>query len=298
MKNPVTAFVVNTFADEDFPGSPTGVVPDARGLDEAMMVRLTKALGVSHAAFLNGPGKPAEECAIRFFTQNGEIKNCAHATIAAHFFLASRTDNPEKYAAQQSTDTGSQSVHVRMKDGTGLVFFQQSPVSGAEPRADDTPALLRILGLEEKDLSGGFGIRLASPGTFRYMVPVGSVEKLLSLTPDFPALSSFCSERDLLGCFAFTLEGGTSGWTAHARMFAPAIGVPEDRINGNSAGCLGAYIIESVEGASDAIFLTVFQGHHFDGPGRVFVEAVRSDSGIDTLVGGTAEIKDRREFVF
>lgn len=296
MPKKVTAFVVNTFADDRFPGSPTGVVPEAESLHDEQMLELTRTLGVSHVAFLAGPGtQTSGDVEIRFFTPNGEIKNCAHATIAAHFLLWTQQGPGADYRVSQKAQTGFQEVHARSLDGTRKVFFKQSTVSIAEAGREDIPVLLAILGLKPKDLSTTFGICLASPGTFRVMVPVTSIETLLALTPDFPVLGEFCSERDLLGCFVFTLEGRDSNWEAEARMFAPAIGVPEDRINGNSAGCLGAYVIQTVEGSAPRISLSVFQGHHFEGPGQVAVEAGRTAGGTETLVGGTAVIKSRRE---
>jgi PhzF family phenazine biosynthesis protein len=41
----------------------------------------------------------------------------------------------------------------------------------------------------------------------------------------------------------FTLATDASDILAHGRMFAPAIGIPEDPVTGNANGPLGAYLV-------------------------------------------------------
>ena len=44
---------------------------------------------------------------------------------------------------------------------------------------------------------------------------------------------------------AFTLNDADSGILSHGRMFAPAIGIPEDPFTGNANGPLGAYLVHN-----------------------------------------------------
>ena len=89
-----------------------------------------------------------------------------------------------------------------------------------------------------------------------------------------------------LGCFAYTLSPG--GRTAAGRMFAPAIGVDEDIVNVNSAGCLAAYLLETGRpGAVD-----VHQGDALGRTSAVFAEATRNPNGIAASIGRFARILD------
>lgn len=46
------------------------------------------------------------------------------------------------------------------------------------------------------------------------------------------------------GYFVFVLTDGSGGVLSHGRMFAPAIGIPEDPVTGNANGPLGAYLVQ------------------------------------------------------
>ena len=45
------------------------------------------------------------------------------------------------------------------------------------------------------------------------------------------------------GYFVFTFDSDDSDILTHGRMFAPAIGIPEDPVTGNANGPLGAYLV-------------------------------------------------------
>ena len=84
MIHPTKAYQVNTFADQIALGSPTGVVEHADNVDATQVLLIARSLNFSHTAFLSDARRPDYSIAIRFFTPNGELKKCAHATIAAH----------------------------------------------------------------------------------------------------------------------------------------------------------------------------------------------------------------------
>jgi PhzF family phenazine biosynthesis protein len=130
---------------------------------------------------------------------------------------------------------------------------------------------------------------LASPGSNRFLLPLRSKEKLLELRPDFSGLLRVCRESDSIGCFVYALESEPSPYNAYARMFAPVIGVPEDKINGNSSGCLGACLSSRTPELPE-VHLEVFQGMVLDAFGCVKVVAKREAQNITTYIEGTAHV--------
>jgi trans-2,3-dihydro-3-hydroxyanthranilate isomerase len=98
---------------------------------------------------------------------------------------------------------------------------------------------------------------------------------LSRLRPDLARLAGL----GVLGCFAYALDGPGR---AAARMFAPAIGVPEDIANANSTGCLAAYL--------RAEMLRVDQGDARGYPSTVLASA--SPSTRRVRVGGVAVIRE------
>jgi PhzF family phenazine biosynthesis protein len=75
---------------------------------------------------------------------------------------------------------------------------------------------------------------------------------------------------------------------ATARMFAPNIGVNEDVINGNSSGCLGAYLFNLKN--KNPLNLLVHQGQAFNREGTVKVRVKNVAGNVETAIGGTAKI--------
>ncbi|MFF7774795.1 PhzF family phenazine biosynthesis protein [Streptomyces tanashiensis] len=84
------------------------------------------------------------------------------------------------------------------------------------------------------------GVRVASVGRPRLLVPVASRSGLAALAPDMERLRAACDRLGLLGCYVYSVPS-PSGRVA-ARMFAPSIGVPEDIANANSTACLAAHL--------------------------------------------------------
>lgn len=185
-----------------------------------------------------------------------------------------------------------QEVEVRQRAGAISVHFRQNEIRFSEVDRETVAVLLPILGLREADLPGQYPVMLASPGANRFMVAVNSPATLFGLTPDLPALKRLCDRFESIGCFVFHVGPPAPTVEAVARMFAPAIGVDEDIVNGNSSGCLGAYLLhlDSARRMGPELSLSVHQGHAFDRPGTVLVSARRLGDRIETTVGGTAVI--------
>ncbi len=90
----------------------------------------------------------------------------------------------------------------------------------------------------------------------------------------------------------------TPGTTVHSRMFAPAIGIPEDPVTGNGNGPLGAYLVHHrlVEHGGESLAFTALQGRALGRPGRVKVQVdIRDAEPALVRVGDEAVIVFRTE---
>ena len=131
------------------------------------------------------------------------------------------------------------------------------------------------------------------------MVPLKDVSNVLAMRPNLTELEKLCCETESIGCFVFSTGTSGDGYTAHGRMFAPAIGVGEDAVNGNSSGCLGAYLmdLQREPGGDSRLRLEVLQGYSLGDPSTVKVEAKRVGKNIETLVGGGARLVGLKDIV-
>src|SRR5688572_19859582 len=107
MNTPI-AFEVAAFTTDPAAGTPTGVVLDADHLSAAQMQHIAQNFPFSHTAFVTEIAP--DEVSIRFFTHECEIKNCGHATIAAHYVRAARLNHSADFAVKQRTLSGVQEV--------------------------------------------------------------------------------------------------------------------------------------------------------------------------------------------
>ena len=176
------------------------------------------------------------------------------------------------------TASGLQAVEIRYQDGAPQVFFQQNPIQITDVSAQTVAALCAALGITVSEVDARHRVVLASPGANRFLLPLK--DDPFALAPNIAAVKTLCEGHSAIGCFVYSVDGDA----AQGRMFAPVIGVDEDIINGNSSGCLGAFLL----GDRDEVRLRVFQGMAFDRPGVVLVEAFRQGGDIHTRAGGEA----------
>ncbi|MFE5589857.1 PhzF family phenazine biosynthesis protein [Streptomyces sp. NPDC056549] len=234
--------VVHACARDGRGGSPTAVTDDGPYGDDERR-RVPGAAGASHAVFVSrGPeqdGRPV--FSLRFFTSEGELPSCGHGTLAALGYLAARA----------GTDSDPYRVTLRVAGRTfpgravrkgpyAEADFAYGPVELREPDPGESALVLPTLGIPPHAL--GPGLRVASVGRPRLLVPVASPSALAALAPDMERLRAACDRLGLLGCYVYAAPS-PSGRVA-ARMFAPSIGVPEDVANANSTACLAAHLGE------------------------------------------------------
>ena len=298
----IDVHIVGAFGDDMTDGSPTGVVLNADELSDAVCRQIVVSVGCSHVAFVGKPDASNGDVHVRFFTAAGEISNCAHATIAVHFLnhtMSSDGSDGLDRTVAQVTKRSSQDVTVSQVDGRTRVSFTQDPIEIREIGAGHVVALAGALGASPDDIDETQRVCLASSGSFRFLLPLKSFEHVRRLSPDFAALRRICRMHDSIGCFVYALDSpaedvaqsGDEELRVSARMFAPGIAIEEDRVNGNSTGCLAAVFMSNRD--VDLVSLRVSQGHQFGYPANVYARAVRSESGVRTIVGGGAKVLDK-----
>jgi PhzF family phenazine biosynthesis protein len=301
----IRIYQVDAFTTEKFRGNPAGVVPDADGLSDEDMRRIARELNNSETAFLLPPTSSDHDVWIRFFTPTTEVPSCGHATIAAHYIRALENDL-DTCTVIQKTGAGVLPVDVVKEDGGYKIVITQRPVEFGEPFDTATSReIMSAIGVDAADLDERFPIQVVSTGHSKVLVALRSATVLDSLRPDLSRLIDISRRIECDGYYAFTVfaqgKGDRSagpvtpergaGILARGRMFAPAIGIPEDPVTGNANGPLGAYLVRhGLAETSDGWFsFRASQGDAMGRPGVVEV-TVAHEGGMpyEVLVGGPA----------
>ncbi|NNJ31819.1 PhzF family isomerase [Lacrimispora defluvii] len=242
MKKTYRVYQVDSFTRERFTGNPAGVVTNAEGLSDCMMLKIARELNNSETAFLF-PGSDGEyDVHVRFFTPLCEVPICGHATIAAHYVRALE-ENMASRVVIQKTGAGILPVEIRSENGDYTITMTQGEVIVGEPLPLPVQEdILAALGIPKDRHRKDCPIAIASTGHSKVMVGITEENLLHSLKPDLAKLLELSDGIGCNGYYVFTLHPEEKA-LVHGRMFAPAIGIAEDPVTGNANGPLGAYFI-------------------------------------------------------
>ncbi|MGH8792248.1 MAG: PhzF family phenazine biosynthesis protein [Stackebrandtia sp.] len=225
--------IVDVFTGRAFTGNPLAVVLDAEDLTTGQMQDIAREFNLSETAFTLRPSSDEATYRVRIFTPSEELPYAGHPSIGTAVTLARRGDIPPGEAVQEC-GAGMLSVDV---DGEFATLTGAAPTIG--PEIDAAP-LLDAAGLDAADLAGV--PRRAGTGLEYSYLPVkpDAVAHAVSRpTPDVPEvyLFSYDAERRL----------------AHARLFAPGLGVAEDPATGSAALGLGVYLAAAGQLPADGV---------------------------------------------
>ncbi len=281
----VRIYQVDAFTKDVFKGNPAGVVPDADGLSESQMQAIARELNNPETAFILSPEASDHEVRIRFFTPATEVPSCGHATIAAHYVRAVE-NHLSSCTVVQKIGIGILPVDVVAEDGDYRVVMTQGTPEFEEPfaskRRDEVTA---ALGLTQSDLDDRCPVQVVSTGHSKVLVGIRNRATLDVLKPDLPKLAAISHSIGCNGYFVFTLDSASDDILTYGRMFAPAIGIPEDPVTGNANGPLGAYLAKHqlvpIEG--DRLCFKGRQGEAIGRPGTVEV-TVELEAGVPKIV--------------
>lgn len=177
---------VNVFSAEPFGGNPLAVIHDADGLSEEQMLAIARWTNLSETAFLMRPTHPDADYLVRIFTPGGELPFAGHPTLGAcHAWLSAEGVPVSRDCVVQQCGVGLVSVR---KDA-GRLEFAAPPLIKSGPVDDaDLARIAEALGLSRAEIVEHQWVD-NGPGWCAVMLE--SAEKVLSIEPDWTALSSF-----------------------------------------------------------------------------------------------------------
>lgn len=227
-------FIVDAFTSEPFGGNPAGVVllQSDSFPAESLMQQVAAELRYSETVFVQRNGDA--QFSSRYFTPQGEVDLCGHATIAT-FGLLRQLDE-----IAPGTQCINHTLAGNLKVITGEQVMMQMATPQVIDKAIDTQQLHSIMGCDPCWELPQLPVEIVSTGLPDIMMPVGSVDQLNALTPDMDALADMSKELGVTGVHAFTLSN--DGFTAHVRNFGPLYGIPEESATGTANAALTHYL--------------------------------------------------------
>ena len=249
--------------------------------------------------FILPPETDDTDVRMRIFTPLRELPMAGHPTIGSTFALAhDGVIGPDRDRLVFGLGIGPTSVSLEWA-GDELAFAwmrQPLPEFGPLIEDEDRGGVAAALGLDPGDMAPGLPIEVVSSGVPVLFVPIATRRAVDTVTFELASLRPvFARHRlDDLPVFIFSLETGHDDATAYSRMFAPALGIPEDPATGGTSGPLGAYLVH--HGAvlpEDGAQMVSLQGVKMRRSSRVHISIALSPKSRDIAsvqVGGAAVI--------
>jgi PhzF family phenazine biosynthesis protein len=267
-------FQVDAFTTRALTGNPAAVVLDAEALAEPQLRAVARELNTGDTAFVLPPDAPDHDLRVRFLTRHGEAAFVGHATLAVHAVL-SWLDLPPR--PRQKQRSGIVQVD-RLSGGPAARYavHQPAPQLLGAPSPEALGHLLDILCLSPAVLDPRCPPRIAGASGTRLLLGLKHASSLAQIHPDMTRLAEISRQIDAPGIFVFSLAPTLPGVQTEARMFCPALGIPEDPVSGNAHALLGVYLHKL--GLLSAAGFIGAQGHHMERPGQVEIR-LQSDAG-------------------
>mgnify|MGYP003365647199 CR=1 FL=1 len=219
--NPIDFYMVDAFTTTTFGGNAAAVCPLAEWLPDETLLKMAKQHNQSETAFFVTTDSGFE---LRWFTTQGEINLCGHATLAAAHVIFEYLDYPDTRIHFDTRFVGPLSV-TRNGEWLSLDF----PAWKTEP-VSPPPLLLETLGITEcKE------VRVARD----YMVVLENAQQVATVRPDINAMIP-------LGKMVCITAPGEGEYDFVSRFFCPGEAVAEDPVTGSAHSMLIPYWAEKL----------------------------------------------------
>lgn len=160
------------------------------------------------------------------------------------------------------------------------------------PVVNDRSSVARTFGLEEKDLVAELPIQPVDTGLGHLIVPVSSLDALMKVRRDIPALKQLCSSVGVREAQLFTFDVYDKMHDLHTRNLCPRESI-EDPGCGVGNAALAAYLFNHLERHSTEETFLAEQGVVIEMPCLIETRVHHADDGIQVLVGGTGKVMIR-----
>jgi len=273
---PSTLYRLSAFTSDPAGGNPAGVwIGEALPAPDVMQA-VAAEVGFSETAFVT-PARGRNRT-VRYFSPEGEVTFCGHATIATGVLLG-ELEGEGTY--RLATAVGDVPVEVTRREGV-----TEAALTSVEPRSEPAPEdlvqeALEALGWRADELDPAIPPARAYAGAWHLVLAVGTAGRLAWLEYDFERLKKTMA-RD--GLTTLQLIWRERDDLFHARDPFPVGGVVEDPATGAAAAALGGYLRSAGLLATPASFV-IRQGEAMGRPSVLRVD-VPVSGGV--VVRGTA----------
>jgi len=278
-------YIVDVFAETRYAGNQLAVFTDAADLSTEQMQQIAREINFSETAFILSSEPRDGGYDVRIFTPVQELPFAGHPTLGTAFIL--RQEVIRQAVARVTLNLKGGAIPVQFTDGDGqpgILWMRQNPPQFGEILAAEDVA--PVLNLDTEGCDRRFPIQIVSTGVPFIIVPLKTLASLQRLRVNVARLLALVESLPAKMIFCFCPETRQPENQFSARMFAHALGIPEDPATGSANGCFAAYLCHYAYLGGGSVQARVEQGDEIGRPSLLLLKAAQQDGAIAVDVGG------------
>jgi trans-2,3-dihydro-3-hydroxyanthranilate isomerase len=278
--------LLDVFTNQRFGGNQLAVFLDARDIPADLMQTLARELNLAETVYVLPPDDHANHFRLRIFTPATEMMMAGHPTVGAVYALAKAGMIPvegTQTALRLEEKVGLIPVTVEFQDSVPTFIEMQQPLPTFGEVFPDRALAAELLSLEPDDLVEGLPVQAVSCGVPFLFFPVATLDAMRRIRLRLDLWERHLKSAPAPHVFAFSRETVTPGAFVHSRMFAPALGIPEDPATGAASGPLGCYLARyELAGGEQTQFISE-QGLEMGRPSFIHIRIERTEGQISRV---------------
>jgi len=286
---------IDAFVQGRSTGNPAGCVylprEDALSAEDMQQIARELAGCVNEVVFLYPDDG---HTSLRFFSAEREVAFCGHGTIAAMYDLI-KNDPVLSVDPITRIHVGGQELLVRNEIATADSVFISAPQPVEEKLSVSQDGIAAALRIAPGDISENDRIACINAGLSTLIVPIDSLDLLLSIHPDQQYLKEFCLANGIEIILVFSTHTSKAGNSYRTRVFAPIFGYLEDPATGSGNAALGYYLLK--EGTWDGYMISIEQGKSRENPNIIRLVSDMSKVQRSVFFGGNAVVRIEGEYL-
>ncbi|UYP47574.1 hypothetical protein NEF87_003859 [Candidatus Lokiarchaeum ossiferum] len=274
-------YIVDVFAQQKFTGNQVAVLKSDSPLANEEMLKIAKEMKFIQSCFLI---KNNDSYQVRIFMPKLEIPFSGDPVLASAFIINQIINEAPKESILIKLQKGD--VEIQHQDDTYWMESPQ-PIFG---RIFDKILLSRVLSIEPEDICDNPPIQQVSIGVPYIIVPIKNMKTLREISINKERYE-WLTQRTKASCvLAYCNESIDEGNDYHIRVFADALGIPEDPASGSGVGSLAAYLSRYISSAEEGFQIRVEQGYEIGRPSLIKAKIHQLTEFLQIAIGGKVKL--------
>jgi len=282
-RNPFS--IVDVFAEEKYAGNELAVVRQAESFSDAEMQKIAREMNFSETTFILKDEATRGGFDVRIFTPQSEMPFAGHPTLGTAFVIQQEILRQQAGEVVLNLKVGPIPVTFTYRgQDPDILWMKQIPPRFGQTIKPEQAA--QVLGLKPADIDSRFPVQSVSTGVPFFIVPLKTLEALRCSRVNPRKLFALINRTEAKAFLLFCPETTSPQNDLQVRVFADALGVPEDPATGSANGCLAGYLVKHRYFGGSAVDIRVEQGYEVGRPSLLLLKAAEEAGDVSVSVGG------------